>query len=73
MRLVVRDGTIVVEAGRRLPGRGAYVCPEPACVSRSLRPGGLTRRLRVGAEAAQGLEQRIRVEQTPRGLEELRD
>jgi uncharacterized protein len=65
MRLVVRDGTIVVEAGRRLPGRGAYVCPEPACVSRSLRPGGLTRRLRVGAEAAQGLEERIRVEQTP--------
>jgi uncharacterized protein len=65
MRLVVRDGTIVVDAGRRLPGRGAYVCPEPACVSRSLRPGGLTRRLRVGAEAAQGLEERIRVEQTP--------
>jgi uncharacterized protein len=65
MRLVVRDGTIVVDARRRLPGRGAYVCPEPACVSRSLRPVGLTRRLRVGAEAAQGLEERIRVEQTP--------
>jgi len=35
MRLVVVMDEIVADRDRRLPGRGAYVCPEPACVQRA--------------------------------------
>jgi predicted RNA-binding protein YlxR (DUF448 family) len=65
MRLAVRDGVIVPDTGQALPGRGAYVCPEPACARQAVRRGGLPRRLRVGAEAARELEERLRLEPEP--------
>jgi len=36
VRIVMKDGALVVDEGGRLPGRGAYLCPEAACIS-SLR------------------------------------
>jgi predicted RNA-binding protein YlxR (DUF448 family) len=64
MRLAVRDGMSVPDTGQRLPGRGAYVCPEPACARQAVRRGRLPGRLRVGAEAARELEKRLRLEPT---------
>jgi len=32
LRVVCVDGLLVVDAGRRLPGRGASVHPDPRCV-----------------------------------------
>ncbi len=40
------DGSVHVDAGGRGPGRGAYVCPEGACVARAIASGGLRRALR---------------------------
>ena len=42
------DGTVRADpnGGARAPGRGAYVCPEPACVDAALRSGRLRRALR---------------------------
>ena len=39
LRVVVADGVLVVDPRRRLPGRGASVHPDPACV-RALRLDG---------------------------------
>ena len=53
IRVVRRpDGT--VQAGRTLPGRGAWLCAgSPACLQRAARRGALARALRapVSAEA----------------------
>jgi len=59
------DGEVVVDREGRLPGRGAYLCPEPGCAAKLVRRGGLARRLRVPATATAALEQRLRVEQWP--------
>jgi predicted RNA-binding protein YlxR (DUF448 family) len=39
------DGTVAVDPTGRLPGRGAYVCDDPACRTRAAGPGFLTRAL----------------------------
>lgn len=36
VRIVVENGALMVDKGGKLPGRGAYLCPETACIS-SLR------------------------------------
>lgn len=41
------DGTVRVDATGKLSGRGAYVCPEAACVERALREGRLARVLNL--------------------------
>ncbi len=40
-------GEIVVDAGRRRGGRGAYLCPVSICVKRALARGSVPRALRV--------------------------
>ena len=40
------DGTLLVDYRHRLPGRGAYTCPEPACISAAVRRGQFARALR---------------------------
>jgi uncharacterized protein len=40
VRIVVFDGILMVDAGGRLPGRGAYLCPGRECVSRLLKKRG---------------------------------
>ncbi len=54
------DGTVTVDApgSRRRTGRGAYVCPEEACVSRALR-SGLKRTLRIEGALPEGLPQAL--------------
>jgi predicted RNA-binding protein YlxR (DUF448 family) len=56
MRIVLVDGALTVDESVRLPGRGAYICPEAACIS-SLRKkkGRLSYSLRVSVpRAAEG-------------------
>jgi uncharacterized protein len=65
VRLAVQRGLIVVDRARRLPGRGAYLCPDRKCAELAMKRRALPRRLRVPAEAAEGLEARLRVEQEP--------
>ena len=47
VRLVARDGRVVVDAAARLPGRGAWVHPTPGCVAAVIRRSALGRSLRV--------------------------
>jgi predicted RNA-binding protein YlxR (DUF448 family) len=55
----------VPDPTRRLPGRGAYLCRDRSCLDKALRRGALHRKLRVGAEAADGLEERVDLEGGP--------
>ncbi|HET7477506.1 MAG TPA: YlxR family protein [Dermatophilaceae bacterium] len=43
------DVVVVVDPRRRLPGRGAWVHPDPSCVERAIRRSALVRALRLGA------------------------
>lgn len=46
VRLVLARGHVVVDGRQRLPGRGAYVHPNPACLTPALSRGGVARGLR---------------------------
>jgi len=65
VRLAVAGDAIVADRDRRLPGRGAYVCPDRSCLRQALTRGALPRRLRVPATAATGLEGRLGLEGEP--------
>ncbi|HEX4836626.1 MAG TPA: YlxR family protein [bacterium] len=54
-------GEVRVDATGRLSGRGAYVCPDAACVERALREGRLEGALErpISAEVAQGLQEAL--------------
>ncbi len=48
MRLVrTPDGTVTVDPGGRLAGRGAYVCRTEACLSKAIAKGALSRALGI--------------------------
>jgi predicted RNA-binding protein YlxR (DUF448 family) len=47
LRVVVADGVLVVDLKRRLPGRGASVHPDPACVELADKRRAFVRALRV--------------------------
>jgi predicted RNA-binding protein YlxR (DUF448 family) len=47
LRVVVQDGVAVPDPGRRLPGRGAHLHPDPACLAQAERRRALPRALRV--------------------------
>ncbi|MCB9477185.1 MAG: YlxR family protein [Deltaproteobacteria bacterium] len=40
------DGRVVADPERRRPGRGAYLCPDAACVDKAIKKGALARGLR---------------------------
>jgi hypothetical protein len=46
---VVRSpvGALGVDPRGKAPGRGAYVCPDPACLERGLTRGAIARALEV--------------------------
>lgn len=46
VRLVVIDGSLVIDKKSTLPGRGAYLHPRSDCVDSALRRRALTRALR---------------------------
>ena len=47
LRVVVVDGSLTVDPAGRLPGRGASVHPDPACVDLADRRRAFSRALRV--------------------------
>jgi predicted RNA-binding protein YlxR (DUF448 family) len=48
LRVVARaDGTLVVDSRGRMPGRGAHVHPDPACVDLAERRKAFPRALRL--------------------------
>nr|WP_052395746.1 YlxR family protein [Kutzneria sp. 744] len=47
LRAVVRDETVVPDPRRRLPGRGAWLHPDPACLRAAERRRAFPRALRV--------------------------
>ncbi len=51
VRLAVVDGTVRVDARRRLPGRGAYLHPARDCVERAIGRRAIPRALRAPAAA----------------------
>ena len=47
LRVVARDGALVPDPGRRLPGRGAHLHLDPACFALAERRRAFPRALRV--------------------------
>lgn len=50
LRLVARDGALLPDPERRMPGRGAYVHPTEQCWRRAERRRPWARALRTGAQ-----------------------
>ena len=42
------DGSIALDLSGKMPGRGAYVCPDPVCLETAVRRRALERALKVG-------------------------
>jgi uncharacterized protein len=47
LRVVAVDGHLVPDPARRLPGRGAHLHPDPACLAQAERRRAFPRALRV--------------------------
>jgi len=60
--MTVADGALVIDGGRRLPGRGVYLCPSRACAGQARRKGAIPRRLRFSVLVPPDLEDRVAVE-----------
>ena len=56
VRLVLVDGQPVVDRRRALPGRGASIHPNDACVEAAIRQGGLGRAFRCRVQVASPAE-----------------
>ncbi len=58
------DGAAVVDPGAKAAGRGAYVCRDPACVTRAIGKGALGRALKapLGSEDLARLDAEIEKE-----------
>ncbi len=58
------DGAILVDYRHRLPGRGAYACPEPECLAQVVRRQQFNRAFRreCAALSAEDLREKIRAE-----------
>lgn len=41
------EGEIALDLRGKLPGRGAYICPDPACLKRAVKSRALERALNV--------------------------
>jgi predicted RNA-binding protein YlxR (DUF448 family) len=53
------SGEVVLDSTGRLPGRGAYVCPEAACVTRGLERGRLVHAFRKPCEVRVNLAREV--------------
>jgi uncharacterized protein len=47
VRVVARDGRVVVDAAARLPGRGAWLHPDPGCLDAAVKRNAFGRALRT--------------------------
>ena len=41
------DGTVGLDFGGKVPGRGAYLCPNPDCLKKAIRSKALERSLEI--------------------------
>ena len=41
------DGTVSLDFGGKMNGRGAYICPDPECLKKAIRSKSLERSLEV--------------------------
>ena len=59
------DGTVSLDFGGKMNGRGAYICPDPECLKRALKSKALDRSLEVTIpeEVYDRLEREIEVAQ----------
>ncbi|HUK78081.1 MAG TPA: YlxR family protein [Thermoleophilia bacterium] len=58
VRLTLRDGNVVL-AARRPVGRGAWLCPEPACLEQAERRRAIDRALRARVSIDDDLRRRF--------------
>lgn len=65
LRVVAVDGQVVVDAQRRLPGRGAWLHPDPDCLAKAERRRAFPRALKVPG-ALDARQVREHVERTVR-------
>ncbi|HWV49735.1 MAG TPA: YlxR family protein [Microbacterium sp.] len=60
LRVVAQDGALIIDERAVLPGRGAWVHPEPECLDKALRRRAFARALRVTAPLdTQTIEKRL--------------
>ena len=50
LRVVVVQDVLVVDRGRRMPGRGAWLHPDPGCLEKAERRRAFGRALRVAGQ-----------------------
>jgi len=67
------SGVVVVDPGARAAGRGAYVCPDAACVERALSRGRLAHAFRKPCEVSPDLATAVRAAARRRVAPELGD
>ncbi|MBI5522987.1 MAG: YlxR family protein [Desulfarculus sp.] len=67
LRLALAGGLVVPDPGRRLPGRGAYICRQRRCARRLLAGRAKKRIFRVtlGEEAWAGFDTRPEISSLP--------
>ena len=46
------DGTVSLDFGGKMNGRGAYICPDPECLKKAIRSKALDRSLEVAIPEA---------------------
>ncbi len=68
VRVVARDGEVVVDDSATLPGRGAWVHPTRECIDSALRRKAFGRALRV--ESGLATRQVLTVIEAPSGVPE---
>lgn len=60
LRVVAQDGALMIDERAVLPGRGAWVHPDPECLDKALRRRAFARALRVTAPLdTQTIEKRL--------------
>lgn len=59
LRVVARDGRVVADAAARLPGRGAWLHPDPGCFQAAVRRKAFGRALRTAITDISDLEERF--------------
>ncbi|MGH3026960.1 MAG: YlxR family protein [Gaiellaceae bacterium] len=59
VRFAAPKGVLEADAGRRLPGRGAYTCPRPLCFERAASRRAFARTLRRTVTIPSGLKASI--------------
>jgi predicted RNA-binding protein YlxR (DUF448 family) len=56
VRFAAPEGVLEVDAGRSLPGRGAYTCPRPSCFEKAAARRAFARTLRRTVTIPSGLK-----------------